>query len=84
MLLALALTSILALAPQDSAEQTCREAYVEAWFQETAEADLEAALRSYRRCTELGETGQRGDVHAGRDDVARRADGRRTRTRSQR
>lgn len=59
MFLALALTSILALAPQDPPAETCREAYTEAWFQETAEADLEAALRSYRRCAELGQAADR-------------------------
>ncbi len=59
MLLALAFCSTLALPPQDPPAETCREAYVEGWFQETAEADLEAALRSYRRCAELGEAADR-------------------------
>lgn len=59
MFLALALTSLLALAPQDPAVQTSREAYVEGWFQETAEANLEAALRSYRLCVELGDAPDR-------------------------
>ncbi|MBI4880709.1 MAG: hypothetical protein HY812_13780 [Planctomycetes bacterium] len=36
-----------------NAQQTARDAYLEAWFQETAEGNLEAALREYKQCVTL-------------------------------
>ena len=54
-----ALASCFVPAIQDPLVETPREAYVEGWYQETAEADLEAALRSYRRCVDLGGAGDR-------------------------
>jgi len=36
------------------AQETSRDAFIEGWFQETAQGDLEAALRQYRKAIELG------------------------------
>ncbi len=36
-----------------NAQESARDAYLEAWFQETAEGNLEAALKEYKRCVTL-------------------------------
>ena len=46
---------LLTLWPSSAtAQETCRDAFIEGWFLETAEGDLEAALRHYRKAVELG------------------------------
>ncbi len=47
------LVLLLSLAVPPAAE-SARDAFLEGWFQETAEGDLEAALRAYRECVERG------------------------------
>ena len=62
-MLATIIVSFIASLPlplaQEPVVETPREAYVEGWFQETAEADLESALAAYRRCLELAGPGDR-------------------------
>lgn len=55
-LLALSL-SLCGVAPAQIASDA-RDAYIDGWFQETAEADLAAALKSYQRCVELAASGE--------------------------
>lgn len=50
------LSGLFALPAAAQEIATARDAYLEAWFQETAENDLEQALQLYRRCVELGQT----------------------------
>lgn len=41
------------MSPHAVSQESARDAYIEAWFQETAEGDLEAALGWYRKCLDL-------------------------------
>lgn len=65
----LALLAALAMPTQESA--SARDAFLEGWFQETAEGDLEAALKGYRACVERGGAGDEALVAKAKLRMAR-------------